>query len=288
MDKIISPIKNELDIFENNLKEVILKEDNFLVSDLEIFLFTKPKRLRPILIYLFAKILKVESAYVQDIALITELIHNASLIHDDIIDEEKQRRNNPTFYEKYGSKLAVLEGDLLLSLALEYLSKTTLEISKIFASKIKKTILGEINQNENLDKLIDIETYLNKTYAKTANLFMAGLEALFSLCKPNKDLINFLNNYTLAFQIKNDIDNFKNNATDFKNGNYTLPVIYFSKENNSTDFKEKKVEFQKCIEKSIDKVEELKQKAIASLNSIEDSQYKNALIKITDYTLSRS
>ena len=166
MNKIIFPIKKELDGFENSLKEVILKENNFLTYDLEKFIFTNPKRLRPIFIFLFAKILKIENPLVMDIALITELIHNASLIHDDIIDEEKVRRNNPTFYEKYGSKLAVLEGDLLLSLALECLSKTTLDISQIFAKRIKKTILGEISQNENLDKMIDVESYDNLRYSK--------------------------------------------------------------------------------------------------------------------------
>lgn len=267
MDKIIFPIKNELNEFENNLKKVVLKEDNFLISDLEKFMFTNPKRLRPIFIFLFAKILKIENCLVQDIALTTELIHSASLIHDDIIDEEKTRRNNPTFYEKYSSKLAVLEGDFLLSLALEKISNTTLEISKIFAKRIKKTILGEINQNENLNNLTNIETYLNKTYAKTANLFIVGLEALFSLDKENKNLLNFIENYALAFQIKNDIDNFKSNKSDIKNGNYTLPMLYSS------------------LEKSLDFVENLKIKALKELNSIENSIYKTSLIELAKYTL---
>ena len=267
MDKIIFPIKNELEDFENSLKEVILKENNFLTYDLEKFIFTNPKRLRPIFIFLFSKILKIENPLVMDIALITELIHNASLIHDDIIDEEKIRRNNPTFYEKYGSKLAVLEGDLLLSLALEKISSTTLEISKIFASRIKATIQGEIKQNENLDKIIDIESYLNKTYAKTANLFIVGLEALFTLDKKNENLLNFIKSYALAFQIKNDIDDFKTGKSDIKNGNYTLPMIYSS------------------LEKTIEYVEELKNSALKELNNIENSIYKNSLIELTKYTL---
>ena len=267
MNKIIFPIKKELDGFENSLKEVILKENNFLTYDLEKFIFTNPKRLRPIFIFLFAKILKIENPLVMDIALITELIHNASLIHDDIIDEEKVRRNNPTFYEKYGSKLAVLEGDLLLSLALECLSKTTLDISQIFAKRIKKTILGEISQNENLDKMIDVESYLNKTYAKTANLFVAGLEALFTISDKNENLLKFIENYALAFQIKNDIDNFKKDKSDIKNGNYTLPMIYSS------------------VEKSIEYVEKLKNSALDELKNINNSIYKDSLIELTKYTL---
>lgn len=267
MNEVIFPIKNELETFENKLRKVILKTDNFLTSDLEKFIFNSPKRLRPIFIFLFAKILKIENPLVQHVALITELIHSASLIHDDIIDEEKIRRNNPTFYEKYGSKIAVLEGDFLLSLALEILSDTTLEISKIFATRIKKTILGEISQNENLNQLTNVDEYLNKTYEKTANLFLVGLEALFSLKEENINLLNFIENYALAFQIKNDIENFKNNKSDIKNGNYTLPMIYSS------------------LEKSIEKVEDLKNTALKELDSIEESIYKASLIKLVNFTL---
>ncbi|MBR3605671.1 MAG: polyprenyl synthetase family protein [Candidatus Gastranaerophilales bacterium] len=278
MDKIIFPIENELKNFEAKLKEVILNSDNFLTYDLEKFIFTNPKRLRPIFIFLFAKILKIDNPLVQNIALITELIHNASLIHDDIIDEEKIRRNNPTFFEKYGPKLAVLEGDLLLSLALEEIGKTNITISRIFASKIKATIQGEIEQNKNNNKITDIETYYKKTFAKTANLFLAGLEALFTLSKENKNLYDFMKNYALAFQIKNDIDNFKTNSSDFKNGNYTLPVIYSSMENKSENL-------EKYIEKSYKEVEKITKIAINSLKEIENSIYKKTLIDLTNYSL---
>lgn len=278
MDKIIFPIKNELENFEAKLKEVILNTDNFLTYDLEKFMFSSPKRLRPIFIFLFAKILKIDNPLVFNIALITELIHSASLIHDDIIDEETLRRNNPTFYKKYGSKLAVLEGDLLLSLALEQISQTNIEISKIFASRIKATIQGEISQNENTDKITNLETYYKKTFAKTANLFLAGLEALFTLDKKNENLLNFMKNYALAFQIKNDIDNFKNNSSDFKNGNYTLPVIYSNMENKAEDF-------SKYIEKSYKEVEQLKKTALSYLDDVENSTYKTALIDLTNHSL---
>lgn len=278
MDKIIFPIKNELDEFENKLKKVVLSEDNFLTSDLEKFIFSKPKRLRPIFIFLFAKILKTDSPLVVDIALITELIHSASLIHDDIIDEEKIRRNTPTFFEKYGSKLAVLEGDLLLAFALEKISNTTLDISKIFANRIKKTIQGEISQNEDLNKIVDIEKYYKKTYEKTANLFIAGLEALFTIGVKNENLLKFIEKYALAFQIKNDVDNFKNTKSDIKNGNYTLPMIYSSMENDSKNIDE-------YIEKSLKKVEELKNDSIDELKNIEDSIYKKSLIELVNYSL---
>lgn len=278
MDKVIFPIKNELEIFEKNLKEVITSCDNFLVHDLEKFMFSNAKRLRPILIFLFSKILKIENSLVQDIALISELIHSASLIHDDIIDEENSRRNNPTFYAKYGSKLAVLEGDLLLSLALEKISNTTLDISKIFASRIEKTIQGEIYQNQNINK-IDKEMYYSKTFNKTANLFLAGLEALFSLGCKDDNLLEFMKNFALAFQIKNDIDDFRANAQDYKNGNYTLPVIYFFMDNKTLKYN-KNDNLDKYINLALDEVEKLKKTALDKLSSIENSIYKNAVIEL--------
>ncbi len=283
MEKIIFPIKSELENFENELKEVITSCDNFFVQDLNNFMFSSAKRLRPVFVFLFSKILKIENPLVQKIALMVELIHSASLIHDDIIDEEKTRRNNPTFYNKFGSKIAVLEGDLLLSLALEIISETTLDISKIFAKRIKKTIQGEISQNQNLEKF-DIDSYYNKTFNKTANLFLAGLEALFSLSKKDDNLFEFMKNYALAFQIKNDIDNFKNNKTDFKNGNYTLPVIYFFMENKVANINID-ANFDEFITKSLKEVENLKNKALNNLLNIENSIYKDSLIELVNYSL---
>ena len=282
MNNIIFPIKTELENFEIELKKVIASCDNFLSEDLNRFMFSSPKRLRPIFIFLFAKILKIENSLVEKIAIITEIIHSASLIHDDIIDNEKIRRNNLTFSEKYNSKLAVLEGDLLLALALEEISQTTLDISKIFSNRIKKTIQGEIKQNENLNK-IDIEFYFEKTLNKTANLFLAGLEALFTLKVKNDNLFEFMKNYSMAFQIKNDIDNFKKNSSDYINGNYTLPVIYFFLENKSLDNFQNNADFY--IKKANNEVENYIKKALDALDNIENSKYKNALIDLSKHLL---
>lgn len=289
MENIIFPIKNELIVFENTLKKVIADCDNFLLADLNNFMFSNPKRLRPILIFLFSKILNIQNELVNKIAVITELIHSASLIHDDIIDEEKIRREIPTFDAKFNSKIAVLEGDLLLSIALEELSKTSLDISKIFASKIKATINGEINQNENISKITDIDTYYKKTFNKTGNLFFAGLNSLYTIKNINEDikakLDLFLNNFVMAFQIKNDVDNFKKNSSDYKNGNYTLPVIYFFMENNTAQIDKSGLHFEKYIDKSYKTVEKLKVKALDCLENFEENEYKNALIELTKHTL---
>lgn len=290
----ISLIKDDLNIFEENLKNIILNSDNFLKNDLYAFLFNNPKRLRPIFVYLFAKVLNISDAKVNEIALVSELIHNASLIHDDIIDSEALRRNMPTFYQKFGSKIAVLEGDLLLSLALKVLSGTCLDILKIYSDYVYKTINGEIEQYSLSDKIPNEKQYLNKTFNKTSNLFLCGLESLFTLKKTDetlkKPLVEFMKNYSLAFQIKNDIDNILyKNSTDIKNGNYTLPVIYFCMENdinilNSINIDKFNKNANIYIQKAKSTVTEYKTKALDNLNAICDNDYKNTIIELVKYT----
>ncbi len=269
INKCCISIKKEIEQFECVLKELINKDKNFLTDDLNSFLFNNPKRLRVRFVFLFARLFNINSPLVLKIALIVELIHSASLIHDDIIDCDELRRNNPTFYKKYGSKTAVLEGDLLLSEALIQISETNSKIAQIFSTRIKKTILGEILQNENLDKVPDIKTYLDKTFNKTANLFCAGVEALFALGEFDDDIksnaLDFMSNYSMAFQIKNDIDNFKHTNSDIKNGNYTLPMIYFD------------------IDKAEKKVSEYKNLALDNLKKIKKDT--NSLLNLTEISL---
>ena len=274
---IVYPIKEELDIFEQNLKNIIMSCDNFLKDDVVRFMFSNPKRLRPVFIFLFSKILNINSPLVQKIALTSELIHSASLIHDDIIDEAQLRRNFPTLYAKYGSKIAVLEGDLILSLALEVLSRTTPEISKIFANRIKLTILGELEQDKNLYREISVDDYIKKTFNKTGNLFLAGLEALFSISQRNEHLFNFMKNYSIYFQLKNDI---KDLISDKNNGNYTLAMLYFLSENEIEDLKNTKLD--KYIDMTNEKIKLYKDNALFCLSSISNSKYKDTLLKIVD------
>lgn len=289
--KIIFPIEGELNNFENKLREIINKDDTFLKDSLNEFVFSSPKRLRPIFIYLFSKILKIENKCIENIALSIELIHNASLVHDDILDEETKRRGVRTFYDKFGEKIAVLQGDLLLSYALLELSNTSKEIMKIFSIQIQNTILGELIQNSSLNKVQNFDTYIEKTLNKTGSLFVAGIESLFTLkgYKPQlrEKLISFMKNYSIAFQIKNDIENIKStNSSDIQCGNYTLPVIYFCLDNNAdVDIDSFNKVKEKYINKSLKTVEEYKNSALKDIEGIENSLYKDSVIRLCKYTL---
>ncbi len=276
--QITSLIEEDFSIFEIELKNIIKTSNNFLKDELCDFVFNNAKFLRPKLVFLFSKILKINDPTTVKIALAVELLHNASLIHDDIIDVACFRRNLKTFNTKYDSKMAVLLGDLLLSLALRILSKTNPKIIEIFSEKIFETIKGELKQNENTKKITDEETYFEKTYSKTANLFFAGLESLFTLKEIDEvlkiELKTYLKNFCLAFQITNDL---KDIDSDFKNGNYTLPLIYYFEENKT--LKENN-NLEKYIKKTQNTINDYKQKATKTLKN--DTIYKNALFELVE------
>lgn len=292
ISNIIIPIKEEINVFENKLKKIVESTDNFLKDDLIKFMFSNPKRLRPIFIFLFSKILNFSiNDNVYNIALASEIIHSASLIHDDIIDDSILRRKNPTFCAEFGTKIAVLEGDLLLSYALMVLSKTNKDTISIYAQRIIDTIQGELKQSSNVSKITDMQTYCDKSFYKTGSLFMAGLESIFTLDNFEPDiknsLLNFMKKYSLAFQIKNDIDNFsKNEFSDIKNGNYTLPVIYYCMQNSAVklvDFSN--IDFEQYIKLSNKEVQKYKKEALQEIESLNDTGYKKSLIDLCNYTL---
>ena len=275
--RIVSSVSDEFCTFETKLKEIIDNYDEFLKDNLSDFVLNNAKFLRPATIFLVADVLNIKSDTVFDIALAVELIHNASLIHDDIIDEAYQRRNSKTIHTIYDTKTAVLAGDLLLASALKILSKTNPKIINIFSDKIFKTIQGEINQNKNFKKVTTVDEYLNKTFNKTANLFIAGIESLFTLADIKDDIKtaikNYMINFCYAFQIQNDI---KGIDSDFKLGNYTLPLIYYFEENREYN----KNNLEKYILKTQNVVDDYKNRAIEAVKDLKIEKSTLPLVEL--------
>lgn len=287
---IINPIKAEMEVFEEKFKNAIFEEKNFLSEELYSYLSLGAKRLRVIFVFLFSKILNIPKEKENDvfkIALLCEFLHNATLFHDDILDNEEKRRGQKAFQIEHGNKLSILQGDFLLALALKILSTLPKEIVEIFSKKILNTVKGEISQWDSKNVVLKVENYYKKSFEKTGNIFLAGLESLFCLKEIDdfikENLKKYLYNFSLAFQIKNDIDDFSKNSSDYKNGNFTLPIIYFKEENKEELGKIDIKKLEKYIKKANLKVEEINKNSLIYLKNIEEKiENKNELEILKD------
>ncbi len=294
---IIVLVQPDLTLLDENLDKILKEKKNELTIKLEKYLFSKSKRIRSVLIFLFSRaILNSVSKDDYKIAAATELIHNASLIHDDIIDDSDIRRGESTINFEFSNDLAVVAGDFLLSLALEELISTgNPEIIKIFATSLRQLCEGEINQYFSKNKIISIDNYLLKSERKTAMLFKASLLSLDALngFQQADKISDFARNFGIAFQVRDDLinilelDKTKPVYNDIKNGIYTAPVLYFMEENNLSDIdiEQLSISFRNSI--AFEKTKALIQKhvnlAIASLDFINDNLYKEAIINLSKY-----
>lgn len=301
-------------LFENN-RNINFNTDNcapkdIFMNNIEQFLFAKSKRLRPVVLFIIKdavcngiensagapKQLKQTIQKITDLALALELLHSATLIHDDIIDEAHLRRGIETFNIKYNPHIATIAGDYLLSLCLKVLSGIGYcEVFSYFAQNTLNICNGEIDQFFNKNKVVTIETYLNKSKNKTSSLFLAGAKSLLYIINkeiaPISDkvqgaILDFVLNFSLGFQIYDDIENFaeenkEKTSSDIENGIYTLPYLYLLQEdgvygmidadlhNVSDQARKKALEFSKNY------LNEILNDAKKAIKSLDDTEIHN-------------
>ncbi len=200
-----------------------------------------------------------------------ELIHNASLLHDDVIDNDKTRRNELSKNELLGNKTAILLGNLTLTNAVEYLLKTnSLQLISIINNTIQQMCKGELIQKAQENNIPTIEDYIQKTYLKTGTLFEGTIKGVLEISTiKNSKLIDFAKNIGILFQINNDI---KNLEKDITNGIYTLPIIFSNSINISKN----------SIEKTLSLIDNYTSNAIQALSCLGESEYKKSLIGVVE------
>lgn len=268
----------ELSIIEDKLTENIdIRYE--LKSSLHQLLTAPSKRVRPLIAILYAKANKEELSDIQlEILSVIELIHNASLIHDDIIDDCKIRRGQKNLSAQFDNKIGVISGDYLLAVSMEKLTKLgNLEIIEKISKTIKQMCIGEINQNFDRFKIGTIENYIEKTKNKTAYLFETALvcSAILGEKPHNIDKISeFGINTGIAFQIRDDILNFTQNKSltkpvqnDLEEGIYNAPVILGDEKDN----------YLSGIEKSKILLNNYVNNAKSDIKNLPDNKYKKAL-----------
>ena len=247
-----------------------------LNSHIISFITAPSKRVRPLLSILFFKSLYNDINQEQLKALsAVEIIHSASLIHDDIIDQSVIRRGLTTIAHEFGNKLGVISGDYLLSIAMKILTEIgVMELLSKISFTMNSMCVGEINQNFDRFKIGTIEEYIEKSKNKTAYLFETGMLSPFLINKiENEHASSFGINTGIAFQIRDDLlnliksDMLKPVQNDISNGIYNAPVIYAGSSEN----------YHNGVEKTKDLLNNYINKAYLDIKILPDNEYKAGL-----------
>ena len=233
------PIEAELADFITLFNQSLSHDDGLLGSALEHIRKRAGKRMRPMLILLMARNFGQITHATQNAAVGLELLHTASLVHDDVVDESEERRGQASVNATYDNKVAVLVGDYILSTALLCVARTHSEKIVTYLAELGRTLSdGEILQLSNIGrKDISEEVYYDVIKQKTAALFeaCAGIGALSSGASEEdvKAAKMFGQNLGIIFQIRDDIFDYYDSAeigkptgNDMAEGKLTLPVIF--------------------------------------------------------------
>ena len=236
---IKQPIATELDEFIALFNQAMTHSDGMLSSALSFIKQKSGKRMRPILILLIAKSFGKISEVTQNAAVGLELLHTASLVHDDVVDESERRRGQASVNAIYDNKVAVLVGDYILSTALLFVSHTHSESIVRYLAELGRTLSdGEILQLTNIrNQIISEDVYFKVISQKTAALFEAccviGASSSGATETQIEQARGFGRNLGIIFQIKDDIFDYyessdigKPTGNDLAEGKLTLPVIY--------------------------------------------------------------
>ena len=317
---IKSPIKKEMELFEKKFSKLMISNVSLLNRITHYVVNRKGKQMRPMFVFLSSKLIssEVSSEKVYRAASIIELIHTATLIHDDVIDSSNMRRGFFSLNALWKNKIAVLVGDFLLSKGmLLCIDNNDFDLLEIISNSVKDMSEGELLQIEKARRLdIDEQTYFEIITKKTASLIASCCALGAAASNGSKDQIEFFRKLGekvgIAFQIKDDLFDYgdkkigKPVGVDLKEKKLTLPVIYAI--NNSSKSKKKwlinsiknhnknnkvikeVIDYVKAVgglEYSNNKLNLIHQSALNDLKELDESVYKESLIKLINYVIER-
>ncbi len=318
VSSLFAPVEADLSLLTENLKGLVGARHPILYAAAEHLFGAGGKRLRPAVVLLISRATMLDSDITprhRRLAEITEMIHTASLVHDDVVDESAVRRSVPTVNSLFNNRVAVLAGDFLFGQSAWYLANLdNLEVVKLLSEVIKDMAEGEIQQGLNrFDTTTTIEKYLEKTYYKTASLIANSAKAAGLLSGVSSELAANLYRYGrhlgLAFQIVDDILDFtastevlgKPAGSDLISGNLTAPVLYALEEQPylevliEREFAQPEdvnqalalVRESQGIDRSRQLAAHYAQLSVQDLALLKPSEPAKALIDLADYVLSR-
>jgi len=319
--EIREPISKEMEIFENKFSKLMLSDVPLLNRITHYIIKRKGKQMRPMLIFLCSKLLSSGNVNekVYRGASVIELIHTATLIHDDVVDESNKRRGFFSINAIWKNKIAVLVGDFLLSKGmLLCIDNKDYDILDVISESVKQMSEGELLQIEKAKKLdIDEETYFEIIKKKTASLISSCCKiAAVSVNSPSSEIKKIAKigmHIGIAFQIKDDLFDYgkktigKPRGIDIKQKKITLPLIYTLNNVNKSEKRwlikslKKNKKSRALINQIISLVKErggldyaiqimnkYHKLSLDDLETFKDSSYKDSLKKMVNYVINRN
>jgi len=322
--KVISqiklPIEKEMELFEKKFLESMSSKVALLNRITHYVVNRKGKQMRPMFVFLVAKMISEGNVNERTYrgAAVIELIHTATLVHDDVVDDSNRRRGFFSINALWKNKIAVLVGDYLLSKGLLLsIDNNDFDLLKIISVAVREMSEGELLQIEKARRLdITEAVYYDIIRQKTATLIAACCSLGAASVKPQSNEIEKMRRFGeligMAFQIKDDLFDYgkeqigKPTGIDIKEQKMTLPLIYVL---NNCDSKEKKwiinsvknhnmdkkrvnevISFVKShggLDYAVTKMKEFQKEALAILDDYQESPYKQSLALMVNYVIER-
>ncbi|MBU3010893.1 polyprenyl synthetase family protein [Polaribacter vadi] len=314
------PIKNEMELFEKKFKDAMLSKVPLLNRITYYIVRRKGKQMRPMFVFLVAKMVSDggfdERTYRG--ASVVELIHTATLVHDDVVDDSNRRRGFFSINALWKNKIAVLVGDFLLSKGLLLsIDNEDFDLLKLISIAVREMSEGELLQIEKARKLdITEDIYFDIIRQKTATLIAACCGIGAASVGAKNDVVQQMRKFGeyigIAFQIKDDLFDYsdakigKPTGIDIKEQKMTLPLIYtlnncskkekawlinsIKKHNKDKKRVKEVIAFVKengGIEYTVSKMNDYRQRALNILETYPTSPYKKSLLQMIDYVVER-
>jgi len=314
----ISLIEEELKIFESKFKEAVRSNVPMLDRIMRYIVKRKGKQLRPMFVFLSAKLFGEANESTYRAASLVELLHTATLVHDDVVDDSLERRGFFSVYALWKNKVSVLVGDYLLAKGLLLsLDNDDFRILQILSNAVRQMSEGELLQIEksrtlNLDEAIYFEIIKNKTASLLASGCAAGAWSTTQDEVISQKLKDFGEKVGIAFQIKDDLFDYSSNnvgkptGNDIKEKKLTLPLIYtlnnidkatrrkiiYIVKNQNTDKEKIKyvihaVSQNGGIDYTINKMQQYKNEALQILQTFPDSETKTGFEQLVNFVTDR-
>ena len=319
VEEIIAPVEKELAEFEQFFSSTMKSDVPLLDKVTHYLVKRKGKQIRPLFVFLSCKMFSETNAKSFDAAALVELLHTATLVHDDVVDDANERRGYFSVNALWKNKIAVLVGDYMLSrILLLSIEKQNTDLLAIIARSVREMSEGELLQIEKARKLdITEDVYFEVIRKKTASLIATCCEAgyLASGGTTHREVMRlFGEKVGLSFQLKDDIFDFgsaaeigKPTGNDIREQKMTLPIIYtlnnapaaeatelrnIIKNHNDSESHIRKaidlVKRNKGIEYAEQRMRSFGNEAKALLDEFPDNEAKMALLGLVEYTMNRT